>query len=171
VGAFVAPAAVVMLLMARLTPGGGSTESLGMLGRIHISLATAGVSIFALATAVAVLYLIEERQLKRKHIGALVRRGTALETLDKLAHRCVQVGFPVFTVAMITGAMWSAQLPGTLRPEYTVAAIAWAAFAGLLVARTTAGWRGRRAALVTIFGFSSALLVLGVYLVRAAQGG
>jgi ABC-type uncharacterized transport system permease subunit len=169
VGAFVAPAALVLLLAARLAPDTESplTSALGVLGRVHILLATVGISIFALATASAVLYLLEERQLKRKKFGNILRHGTALETLDGLAHRCVQVGFPIFTLAMITGTLWSAKLSAGLRPENVIAGVAWAAFAAVLVARGAAGWRGRRAALMTILGFSSSLVVLATYLVRA----
>jgi ABC-type uncharacterized transport system permease subunit len=171
VGAFVAPAAIVLLCAARIVPGTDRPgAAIDALGRIHISLAAAGVSIFALATALAILYLAEERQLKRRRVGQMVKKGMALETLDTLAHRCVQIGFPIFTVAMVTGAMWSARLSETIRPEYTIAVVAWLAFAGLLVARMTAGWRGRRAALITILGFVSALSVLGVYLARAVVG-
>src|SRR5262249_55801622 len=103
VGAFVAPAALVLLLAARLAPEAGSLPLLGVIGRVHILLATVGISIFALATASAVLYLLEERQLKKKKFGNILKHGTALETLDGLAHRCVQVGFPIFTLAIITG--------------------------------------------------------------------
>jgi ABC-type uncharacterized transport system permease subunit len=169
VGAFVTPAALVLTLAARLGPGvDQGTSGLGVLGRIHISLATVGVAVFGLATAVAVLYLIEERQLKHKRMGAIVRKGTALETLDGLAHLCVKVGFPLFTVAMITGGLWSAREGLAFRPEYSIAGVAWAAFALLLLARTIAGWRGRRAAILTIVGFAAALVVLGIYLARAA---
>ncbi len=166
-GAFTAPAAAALLLTARLTPAGEPTTGLGALGRIHISLATVGVSIFALATALAVLYLLEERQLKHKKLGTIVQRGTALETLDRLAHRCVQVGFPIFTVAMVTGAVWSARRSAELRPEYVIAFVAWTAFAVLLIARVAAGWRGRRAAIITLVGFAAAATVLGIYLARA----
>lgn len=173
VGAFVAPAAIVLLMAAYLSPQDVlPLPGLGVLGRVHISLALVGVSLFALATALAVFYLVEERQLKNKKVGGVVKKGVALETLDSLAHRCVQVGFPIFSVAVVTGALWSARREGGLaRPEYAISMAAWAAFAGLLVARTTAGWRGRRAALVTVAGFSATLMVLAIYLFRHAAGG
>ncbi len=172
VAAFVVPVAPMLMVAARVSPAvDAGTAGLGILGRVHISLATLGVAIFGLATALAVLYLFEERQIKRKRIGILVRRGTALETLDSLAHRCVQVGFPIFTLAMVLGAIWSSRLAYGMRPEYAIAGVAWASFAALLMARETAGWRGRRAAVLTIVGFVAALLVLAVYLVRAHAGG
>lgn len=168
VGAFVAPAAVLLLLASGVAPHQQDMELMGILGRVHISLATVGVSIFALATGLAVLYLLEERQLKHKKFGPLVKHGTALVTLDTLSLRCVQIGFPIFTAAMITGAYWSAQRSFGLRPEYIMALAAWIAFGVLLMARVTAGWQGRRAAYITIGGFMAALVVVAIYLARAA---
>lgn len=167
-GAFVAPFGVIVLAAARLTPSGDAPEGLTLLGRVHISLATLGVAIFALATAVAVIYLIEDRNLKNKHFdGILFRRGIALESLDKLAHRLVLVGFPIFTVAVMLGVIWvSRRSSGFNRPEYPLALITWMSFAGLIVVRTTHGWRGRRAAWLTVIGFAAAVLVFGIYLAR-----
>jgi ABC-type transport system involved in cytochrome c biogenesis permease subunit len=39
-----------------------------------------------------------------------------------------------------------------------------------LVARVTAGWRGRRAAIMTIGGFATSLTVLLIYFVRGLGG-
>jgi ABC-type uncharacterized transport system permease subunit len=172
-GAFVAPAALAMLALARLSPSGEAMTGLTPLGRIHISLATLGVAVFALATAVAVMYLAEERSLKRKKFGRVVlKRGAALETLDRLAHRLVLIGFPIFTAALMLGVVWGAQRSEAFaRAEWTISLVTWAAFAGLLIARTTRGWRGRKAAMLTITGFSASLAVLAIYLARRAFGG
>lgn len=167
-GAFVAPAAIVILAAARLSPSGDALPGLTQLGRIHISLATLGVAIFALATLLAGLYLIEDRALKRKRFeGFLFRRGVALESLDRLAHRLVLVGFPIFTLAVMLGVIWVSQRGSSFnRPQYAFALLTWAAFAALIITRTTHGWRGRRAAWLTIVGFAAALLAFGIYLVR-----
>ena len=172
-GAFVAPAAMVVLALARLSPSGEPMEDLGSLGRIHISLATLGVAIFALATAVAVMYLLEDRSLKRKEFDKVVlKRGAALETLDRLSHRLVVIGFPIFTASLMLGVVWGAQRAELLsRPEWSIALITWGAFAGLLIGRTARGWRGRKAALLTITGFSASMAVLAIYLARRALGG
>jgi ABC-type uncharacterized transport system permease subunit len=169
-GAFVAPAALVILAVARLSPSGEALPGLTQLGRIHISLATLGVAIFALATLLAVLYLIEERSLKHKRFeGFLFRRGVALESLDLLAHRLVLAGFPIFTLAIMLGVIWVSQrASGFNRLEYPLALITWISFAALIVTRTTHGWRGRRSAWLTVVGFVAALLVFGVYLARRA---
>ncbi len=168
VGTLVAPAAAALLGLAYLSPefGGGSTEGLGVLGRVHILLAVLGTASFALAAALAALFLVEERQLKRRRPGRAVERGTALETLDRLLQRTVQLGLPLFTLALLSGAWWTAQRSSGMQLQYALAVVAWVAFGGLLVARHTAGWRGRRAALLAITGFAATVAVLGVYLSR-----
>jgi ABC-type uncharacterized transport system permease subunit len=171
-GVFLAPAALVVLAVARLSPSGEAMEGLSSLGRIHISLSALGVSLFALATGVSVMYLAEERNLKKKNFDrVLFKRGVALERLDALNHRLVVIGFPIFTVAMMLGVIWVAQRPVGFRPEYPFALITWVAFAGLLVGRQAFGWRGRKAALLTVVGFLAAALVLVIYFTRRALGG
>jgi ABC-type uncharacterized transport system permease subunit len=174
VGGFVAPVALVLLVLARLTPTGNtqiSREGLGALGRIHITLSTAGLALFALAAAVASIYLVSESQLRHKKVGLLQQRGPALATLDAIGHRCITFGFPLFTVAIVTGAIWVTRLPHLgMRPEYSVSIATWGAFAALLLARTTAGWQGRRAAWLTLLGFAGLLTVVVIYLLRALHG-
>lgn len=167
-GAFVAPAAIVILAAARLSPSGDALPGLTLLGRIHISLATLGVAIFALATLLSVLYLFGERSLKHKRFdGFFFRRGVALESLDQLAHRLVLIGFPIFTLSIILGVIWvSKRASGFDRAEYPLSLVTWIAFAGLIVARTTRGWRGRRTAWLTVIGFVAAVLVFAIYLAR-----
>jgi ABC-type uncharacterized transport system permease subunit len=171
-GAFAAPAALVLLLLARVVPAEEGTPAMGTLGYTHIFLATVGVAVFFIAAVLAVVYLYEDRQLRRKEFARL-GRGTPLDTLDRLAARCVSIGFPIFTVAIVTGAMWIARLGvlhglRALRPEYLLAFVTWAAFAVLLVARLGGGWRGRRAAWLTLGGFGGTVLVLVVYFLRHA---
>jgi ABC-type uncharacterized transport system permease subunit len=173
VGAFVAPTSLIILAAARLSPSGEPVPGLTVLGRIHISLATIGVALFALATAVAVVYLLQERSLKHKHFdGELFKHGIALETLDKLSHRLILFGFPVFTVSVMLGVIWVSQLAiGFSRPEWPIAIVTWLAFGGLIIARSVKGWRGRKAALLTIAGFSSSAIVFVIYFARHVMGG
>lgn len=169
VGSLVAPASLVLLLLARVAPSATGDVRLGVLGRVHVSLATAGVVAFGLAAAVAVFYLVQESRLKQRR--PVTSRGPALQTLDEINRRCVTLGFPVFTVALVIGAVWIPQVGARLRPEHSFALASWIAFAALVVARLTVGWRGRRAAWLTLVGFSSALIVLVMYAVRSRLGG
>ena len=75
---------------------------------------------------------------------------------------------------MVTGAMWVMRLPGghgLFTPQYALATVTWLLYGGLLVARVTAGWRGRKAALVTLAGFGTAMAVLLIYFLRGALTG
>jgi ABC-type uncharacterized transport system permease subunit len=172
-GAAVMPVSLVLLVVARLTPAGTAPDDLSTLGRIHISLATVGVGVFALASALSVIYLIEERALRRKRFDTMAFKdhGAPLEALDRLSHRLIWAGFPIFTVALVLGAIWVAKLGESLdRPEYPLAAVTWIFYAVLLVVRQTYGWRGRKAARLTLAGFAAALIVLLIYLVRRMAG-
>lgn len=168
-GVVVMPVSLVLLVLARLTPVGEKPEELSTLGRIHITLATVGIGVFALASALSAIYLVEDRALRRKKFDAMSfkDRGAPLEALDRLSHRLVWLGFPIFTVALVLGAVWTSRLgEGLGRIEYLLAAVTWIAFASLLVARQIYGWRGRRAAKLTLEGFAAALAVLLIYLIR-----
>jgi ABC-type uncharacterized transport system permease subunit len=171
-GVFVAPAALGLLAVARLSPTGTATEGLSRLGRIHISVTTLGVALFAVATGFAAVYLLGERGLKSKRFdGILFKRGMALQTLDRITHRMVLVGFPIFTIGILLGMVWSSQRSGgSIRPEYPLSLVGWGFFASLLVGRSVRGWRGRKTALLTILGFTSLALVLVIYLLRRAMG-
>jgi ABC-type uncharacterized transport system permease subunit len=173
-GAAAVPVVLVVLLAARLTPAGEVQEGLSALGRVHITLATIGVAVFALASALAAVYWLEERNLKRKRFDTLTFKsgGAPLEKLDILSHRLVWVGFPIYTTAVILGALWMSQRgENLLRLEYFLALVSWGVYASLLVMRTIYGWRGRRAARLTLVGFGLAVLVLAIYLVRRIGGG
>lgn len=170
-GVVIMPVSMILLVLARLTPVGHATEELTTLGRIHISLATLGVGVFAVASALSAIYLAENRALKRKNFDAMALKDGAgaapLETLDRLSHRLIWVGFPIFTISLVLGAIWVSRLGHSLdRLEYPLAAVTWLAYATLLIARTAYGWRGRRAALLTLQGFACALAVLLIYLLR-----
>jgi ABC-type uncharacterized transport system permease subunit len=172
VGAFAVPVTLVLLLLARVVPS-DEAAPLGSLGMAHILLATVGVATFALAAALAVVYLVQERRLKRKRFDRLAGQDAPLDTLDRLAARCVSFGFPVFTLTIVTGAVWVARLGllregAAMRPEYALTIVSWVVFGILLGARAAAGWRGHRAAWLTLGGFASAALVLLGYFIRHA---
>lgn len=172
-GVVVMPVSLVLLLLARLSPA-GAPEDLSTIGRVHILLATIGVSVFALASALSAIYLAEDRALRRKQLMGMVfgdDEGAPLESLDRMNHRLAWVGFPIFTLALVLGAVWTSRLGEDLaRIEYLFAAMTWFAFATLIVMHQIYGWRGRRAAKLTLAGFAAALAVLLIYLVRRIAG-
>jgi ABC-type uncharacterized transport system permease subunit len=169
-GAFAAPTVLGLVVLARVLPGGTAASQSGPLVVTHILLSTAGEALFAFAAVLAALYLIQERRLKRKDFTTMRGDAAPLETLDRLAHRCVYIGFPIFTLAIISGAVLVARAGlltsgAGLHVEYLAAVLSWFAYGALLIARRS-GWRGRRVAWLTVAGFVAALLVLMGYFLR-----
>ncbi len=173
-GCVATPGVLAVLAAARLSPAGQEQAGLTSLGRIHIVLAVVGVAMFAIATIVAVLYLLEQRSLKRKKFDGLTFKHSSapLDGLDALSHRLVMAGFPIFTIAVALGIVWVSQRGSTIaRPEYPFAIASWLAFAAMLVTRLAYGWRGRRSAVLALVGFGAAVCVLAIYFLRRSLGG
>jgi cytochrome c-type biogenesis protein CcsB len=79
-------------------------------------------------------------------------------TLDRLAYRFISFGFPIWTFGVICGAIWAQSAWSRYwgwDPKETWSFITWTIFAGYLHARATAGWKGRRAAVLALVGFVS----------------
>jgi cytochrome c-type biogenesis protein CcsB len=91
---------------------------------------------------------------------ALWERLPSARTLDLLAYRTATFGFPIWTFAIIAGAIWAQSAWGRYwgwDPKETWSFIVWTIFAAYLHARATAGWRGRRAAWLSLVGFGAML--------------
>jgi len=81
--------------------------------------------------------------------------------LDRLAYRIIALAFPIWTFAVIAGAIWAQEAWGRYwgwDPKETWSFITWVVFAGYLHARATSGWKGRRAAVIALVGFASLLV-------------
>ncbi len=177
-GAFVSPVAVVLMVLASLfpkeiVPVEPVLNSFWL--PVHVTLAISGNALFALAFAVGVMYLIQERQIKSKRIGAFYRRLPALKILDDLNSRCLSWGFPLLTLGIITGSIWAESAWGTYwswDPKQTWSLITWFLYAALLHGRLTVGWRGRKAAVFAVAGFCFLVFTfLGVNLLLSGKHG
>ena len=92
----------------------------------------------------------------RAALAQLVQRLPDAQTLDRIAYRTTIFGFPVFGFGVIFGAIWAEEAWGRYwgwDPKETVAFIAWVVYAAYLHARSTAGWRDRKAAWINVVGF------------------
>ena len=124
---------------------------------VHVSTAILGFGIFFVSGIASVLYLLKLRSDARsaEAEGSFLSRLPGAVTLDRVAHRTAVFGFPIWTFAVIAGAIWAESAWGRYwgwDPKETWAFIAWVVYAGYLHARTTAGWRGRPAAWVNVVG-------------------
>ncbi|CAB4816671.1 unannotated protein [freshwater metagenome] len=127
---------------------------------IHVIAAIISGGVFLLANVIAASYLYLESMEKRGGRKPWAKRLPDLETLDQLSYRLVAFVFPLWTFAVIAGAIWAESAWGRYwgwDPKETWAFITWVAYAAYLHARVTIGWRGRRAAWLCLFAGSTFL--------------
>lgn len=132
---------------------------------IHVSAAVVCAGIFTVTTVASLLYLVAERHDSRERAGVAtgglsrsVRAWASPRTLDRIAYRTVVFGFPLWTFAVIAGAIWAEEAWGRYwgwDQKETWAFITWVCYAGYLHARATAGWRGRAAAIIALVAYAA----------------
>jgi cytochrome c-type biogenesis protein CcsB len=163
-GTFVSPLAVVFMLLSSAIPGRVIPNSQLFKSfwlTLHVATMFIGMAIFALAFCAGIMYLLQERQIKSKNFGLLYRRLPSLEVLDSLNYVCLTFGFPLITIGLISGfvyagAVWQSYWHWD--PKEILSVVTWLIYAVLLHERLAVGWRGRRAAIMAIVGFSAILV-------------
>ena len=141
------------------------------LATAHIGLATAGLAGFVLAAAVAGLYLAMDRRLRQKQWKP--RPGVmSLAGAERLHYQIVLFVTPIFTLAIVTGVLWTVRAGGVESMgarwvELLMAVVAWVSSVAVLVLRVAFGLRGRRSAQLTLLSFACTMLVIVWYGVRS----
>ncbi|MAY97753.1 c-type cytochrome biogenesis protein CcsB [uncultured Nocardioides sp.] len=131
---------------------------------IHVAAAITAGGVFTVGAVATALFLVRHRQ---------ERRGTAQEprgryaaslpttrTLEQVAHTAHIFAFPIWTFAVIAGAIWAENSWGRYwgwDPKETWAFITWVCYAAHLHAQATAGWRGVRASWFALAGYAAFL--------------
>lgn len=159
-GSFVLPLALIALISAAALPGqirslDPSWPSLWL--TVHTTLSLLGIVAFALAFAVGLMYLIEERFLKSKRFNALYHKLPSLELLDQLNQRLILLGFPLLTLGIVSGAL-SADISWwrsiwSWDPQQIFALGTWLFYLLVLHGRINIGWRAKKGAYLAIIGF------------------
>ncbi|WP_407685278.1 c-type cytochrome biogenesis protein CcsB [Mycobacterium sp. HUMS_1102779] len=127
---------------------------------IHVSVVSLGSGVFMVAGIASVLFLLRTSRLGQPEtdgaLARLVQRFPDAQTLDRIAYRTTIFAFPVFGFGVIFGAIWAEEAWGRYwgwDPKETVSFVAWVVYAAYLHARSTAGWRDRKAAWINVAGF------------------
>ena len=127
---------------------------------IHVIAAIISGGVFLLSNVIAGAYLYLDSRERGVGRPAWATRLPTLEVLDQLSYRLVAFVFPLWTFAVIAGAIWAESAWGRYwgwDPKETWAFITWVAYAAYLHARVTVGWKGRRAAWLCLFAGSTFL--------------
>lgn len=125
---------------------------------IHVSVVSLGSGVFLIAGVASILFLLKMSRFAHGGGGfaRVLERLPDAQTLDRIAYRTTIFAFPVFGFGVIFGAIWAEEAWGRYwgwDPKETVSFIAWVVYAAYLHARSTAGWRDRKAAWINVVGF------------------
>ncbi len=125
---------------------------------IHVSVVSLGSGVFLVGGVASILFLLKMSPLADRDngLGRMISRLPDGQTLDRIAYRTTIFAFPVFGFGVIFGAIWAEEAWGRYwgwDPKETVSFIAWVVYAAYLHARSTAGWRDRKAAWINVIGF------------------
>ena len=120
---------------------------------VHLTFAMAAHAFFAVAGIASIAYLIQENMLRQKNIGVVFKKLPPLHVLDEIGHRLVVLGWASLTIGMVAGIFFAKQKWGAYwqwDPKQIWVLATWLLFAGVLHARITVGWHGRRVVLLTL---------------------
>ncbi|MEU6098454.1 c-type cytochrome biogenesis protein CcsB [Streptomyces sp. NPDC047079] len=131
---------------------------------IHVSTAIFCGAVLYVGAVGTLLYLFKDSYENKLAGGgkpgtfatSVLERLPAAATLDKFAYRVNAAVFPLWTFTIIAGAIWAESAWGRYwgwDPKETWAFITWVAYACYLHARSTAGWKGRKAAYIALIAF------------------
>ena len=159
-GVLAAPlAALTMIAAACLSAEPVQTQTLfnSLWFFFHIIAIFLGDAAFALACGLGIFYLIQERTIKKKKRGFFFKRLPALERIDATGYACIVLGFTLLTIGLITGFAYAKSVWGKFwswDPKEIWSGVSWLLYAALLHGRISLGWRGRKAAIMSIIGFA-----------------
>src|SRR5256886_904697 len=165
-GSFTLPLVSVLLFIAiitRLEPGGSAEAnsiSATWLFPVHTTLLLFAYAAFFVVFVASIMYLLQERELKLKKFSAIFHRLPALTTVNDIASASATIGLTLLTLGIATGMLLSTARDGRIwhnDPKEITAALTWLLYVVLIAYRSTAQWRGRKAAWLGVAGFALVL--------------
>lgn len=171
---FAAPLAALLTIFANVTGMAPGRDPAGLQGIwlvSHIALSFLGIASFAAAAGAGTMYLVERRELKSRRFGAIFRFFPPLETLDRVNHVAVIAGWLALTVGTGLASAYSVVYHAGHASKVIWALTAWAAVTALTVGRVVAGWRARRAAVMTSAFFAGVVVLYIAFRVFDTRSG
>jgi ABC-type uncharacterized transport system permease subunit len=165
-GLFALPLAFLLTIVPAIGPGRYTFSSpLVRNGWIifHVTALLAAYAALLFSMLSSVLYLAQERRLKDRQSPGFVSWLPPLDTMDRISHTTLVLGFHCMTVGLVAGSLIAQESVGAAYfadPKVLLSFVMWGLYVALLFIRRSTGLRGRRAAWL-----SSAVFVamLGVW--------
>lgn len=158
-GTGLVPLAAILLVFA-WTRYQTPTELVGLLKSgfiyLHVPVVFVAYGGFTVGAGASIGYLIQQSQLKKRHVNILFRRLPSLDVLDNVASRSITFALPFLSVGLMMGIARAikAGVPNwPLDPVVLLAGLTWLIYAVYLALRYFAGWTGSRAAVLAMVGF------------------
>ncbi|HEV8316357.1 MAG TPA: cytochrome c biogenesis protein CcsA [Vicinamibacterales bacterium] len=173
-GVFILPIVIALQILPALNPGVERSDPLldSAWFWVHVSSLLFAYASFALGGVLGLTYVLQFKEIKKKHLGFFYTRLPSLQVLDIMNSRAVTVGWIFMTAGVVVGVIWATQAraatPYNPRaqafslddPKILVAVLIWVFYSFAVIARGTMGWHGRRAAWLSALGFAIVLLSL-----------
>ncbi len=135
---------------------------------VHIVATLLGYAALLFTAAASIVYLWQEKQLKQRKVISYGRILPPLGTLDELISNSLGAGFAFITLGLVIGVIWAFVEMGTRwigDGSVAISFVAWTVYLALVFFRVSAGWRGRKTAILSI----AALVCCAVTWVLHAQ--
>lgn len=126
---------------------------------IHVTAVSISSGLLIVSGMASLLYLLR----RFRPAGRIAALLPTAQILDRTAYRICVFAFPLYTFAIMAGAIWAESAWGRYwgwDPKETVAFVVWVAYACYLHARATAGWRAGWAACINAVGMAAVLFNL-----------
>ena len=174
-GVFILPIIVGLQTIPAINPGVEHTDPVldSPWFWVHVASLLFAYASFAVASVLGLTYMLQFKEIKKKHLGFFYSRLPSLQILDTMNSRAVTIGWVFLTIGVAVGIIWAAQaraaapdhenLQAMLSlndPKILIAVLTWVVYSFALFARRTMGWNGRRAAWLSAVGFAIVLLNL-----------
>ena len=159
---FLYPMAVLSIIVAALLPGQNANYAATSIPFfIHVGSSIFAYCLFGIATIMAVLIILLERDLHRRRMSPLMSFLPPLLSLEKLMFQAIWLGFILLTISVVTGTVFSEtvfNMPFRWTHKVVFGIASWLIYAVLLFGRIFRSWRGKKAAYFVIAGFFSLML-------------
>lgn len=163
-GTFTAPMVFLLQLMSLLLPQAHQPavykKSAGMWPELHAAISLVAYGAFAMACVAGVMYLIQERLLKKHQLNSFFQNLPPIAHLATAMQRVIFAGVVLLGFGLVAGFL--AGNAGEHLSVITWAIGVWLSYAGVLVARWTHTFSARRIAWMSVLAFTIALTTLGV---------
>ena len=130
---------------------------------LHIPLLIVSYLLLLAAAAGAVLFIVQERRIKRHEALAVASRLPSLDSMEVFIYRMILLSFPLLTLGILLGSHWALLTRGRYwgwDPTETFSFVTWIIYAIYLTLRWGRGWRGRRSTYLALAGFGIILVTL-----------